>query len=219
MCHIEDENSWTINVKVSFVLSHLPIWHLTGMPKWSFEFLSETASQQVAFICLSFFTISLLRFCLSPDRERTVFSGSGYQPKATWGPLLCSVPVCVSPQSRSLGRTKGSWGHMKNRAAAEGMRETLPKDLCFHCGAEQWSFKLIGDLQQTETWTLGYKFIPHRHISSAAWNESNKWALLSQGKLVWKLKTRDITWSSKWPQQIYSFIISLNCVSECFASY
>lgn len=183
MCHIEDESSWTINVKVSFVLSQLPIWHLTGMPKWSFEILSETTSQGVAFIHLSFLSISLLRFCLSPLRERTVFSGSGYQLKTTWGPLLCTVPVCGSLHSRSLSGANGLWGHMKNRAAAEGTRETLPKDMSFQCGTEQWSFELIRGPEQKETWTLGYKFILHRHINSAAWNKTNKWALLSWGKV------------------------------------
>ena len=189
MCHIEDESSWT--TKVSFVLSHLPIWHLTGMSKWSFEFLSETASQGAASIRLSFLSISLLCFCLSFDEERTVFSGSGYQPKTTWSPLLCTVPVRSSTHRRSLGRTKGSWSQVKNRAAAEGMHDTLPKDMCFHRNTEQWSFKLIRDPEQKETWTLGYKlmphrrykFIPHRHISSAARNESNKWTLLSWGKV------------------------------------
>lgn len=180
MCHIEDESSWTINVGVSFVLSHHPTWHLTGMPKRSFAFLSETASQGVACIHLSFFPFP---YCLSVCHLKTVFSGSGCQPKATRISLLCTVPVCDSPRSRSLGGMKGSWGHTKSRAAAEGMHEILPKDICFHCGTKQWSFKLIRDLQQKETWTLGYKFIPHRHISSAAQNESNKWALLSQGKV------------------------------------
>lgn len=52
MCHIEDESSWTIHVKVNFALSHRPIWHLTGMPR-SFKFLLETSSQGVAFIHLS----------------------------------------------------------------------------------------------------------------------------------------------------------------------
>lgn len=152
------------------------------MPKWSFEFVSETASQGVAFICLSFLPISLL--CLSVTwQNRTVFSGNDYQPNPTWSSLLCTVPVHSSPHSRSLGRTKGSWGHVKNRAAAEGTRETLPKDTCFLCGTEQWSFKLIRNPEQKESWTLGYKFVPHRHISSAAWNESNKWALLSRGKV------------------------------------
>lgn len=80
-----------MNVKVSFVLSQLPTWHLAGMPKWNFEFLSETRRQGVAFIHLSFLCISLLYFCLSPDRERPVFSGSGYQPKPAWVPLLCTV--------------------------------------------------------------------------------------------------------------------------------
>jgi len=183
MCHIEDERSWTINVKVSFVLSHLPIWHLTGMPKWSFEFLSETTSQGVAFFRWSFLSVSLLRFCLAPEGERTVLSDSGYQPKPTWDPLLCTAQVRGSPHSRSLGGMKGSWGHLKNRAAAEGMHEALPKDMCFRCGIEQWSFKLIRDPEQKETWTLGYKFIPCRHISCASWNESNKRALLSQGNV------------------------------------
>lgn len=127
MCHIEYESSWTINVKLSFVLPHLPIGYLAGMPECSLEFLLETTSWGVVLIHFNFLSISLLSFHLPPEGELMVISGSGYKPRMTWGCLLCTVPVRGCPHSRSPGGRKGSWGRMKNRAAAERKHETLPK--------------------------------------------------------------------------------------------
>lgn len=182
MCHIEDESSWTINVKLSLVLAHLPIWHATGRPKWSFKYLRETTSKacpQWAFIHLSFFPISLVPFCQSPDNG-TGFFGSGYQLETTWSPLFCTIPVHDSPHSRSLHGRKVlrrpheeqgcSWGSEWDPAKRHGF-PLQQREVIFQ--ADQGS----SGAQRN----LNYKFIQHRHITSVVWNKSNmSHALLSK---------------------------------------
>lgn len=127
----------------------------------------------------AFFPMSLVPFCLSPVIG-TVFFGSGYQPKTTWGPLFCFIPVHSSPHSRSLGgrkvlrRPHEEQGCRWGRAWDPAKRHVLPlqhREVIFQ--ADQGS----SGAQRN----LDYKFIQHRHITSVVWNKSNmSSALLSK---------------------------------------
>lgn len=194
MCHVADESSWIMNVKVSFVLSRLPIWHLAGMPKWNFEFLSETRRHGVAFIHLSFLSISLLYFCLSPDKDQCLLAVviNQNQPGS-----LC---FALWPAQQVIWWAE--WGDEWDFAKRH-MLLLWHKARIFQAdrgpGAER---NLDLGLQIHSAWV-------HQQCSV----KQVKQACLASPRqgmmLVWKLKTRDITWYSKWPQQIYSLIISL----------
>lgn len=147
MCHIEDESSWTINVKLSFVLTHLPMWHPTGRPKWSFKYLRENASKacpQWAFIHLSFFPHTPAAFLPVTWQWNRIF----WQWLSTENHPGPSVLLYTSAQWPPQQVT---WW---DEGAHKATWRTLPKYMCFHCSREKWSFKLIkGGLEHKETWT------------------------------------------------------------------
>lgn len=150
MCHIEDESSWTINVKLSFVLFHLLIWHPTGRPKWE---TARKAYPQWAFIHLNFFPHVPGAF-LPVIWHWNRFFGSGYQTKTTWSSLFCSIPVHSSPHSRSFGGMKVLRRPQEKQGCSWGSAWDPAKRHVLHCGTEKRSFKLIRvALEHKETWT------------------------------------------------------------------
>lgn len=193
MCHIEDESSWTINVKLSFVLSHLPSWHLTGRPKWSFKFLWKTASKacpQCTFIHLSFFPHVPGAF-LPVTWGWTAFFGSGYQAKTTWGPLCCTIPVYSSPHSRSLGGTKVLRRPHQEQACSWGSAWD-PAKRCVSTAAQKSDLSSLSGVQSTKK--PGLQIQTQAHHQCSVKQVKREPCSPKQGTMLgWKLKVRGLT--------------------------
>lgn len=134
--------------------------------------------------------MSLVPFCLSPDDEQHFLAVFINQKQP--GALCFALYQCtVAPTAGHLVGRRSSGDHMKNRPAAEGVHETLPKDMCFHA-AQRSDLSSLSGVQSTKK--PGLQIQTQAHHQCSVKEVKREPCSPKQGTMLgWKLKARGLT--------------------------